>query len=43
MFWEALHKAFEKNGVILGMIMEIESPSEAWRALVKIAAESRDE
>ena len=35
-------KAVEKDDVILSTIMETSSPSEAWRALVEIAAETND-
>ena len=42
MVWEALNKAFEKDDAILSMAKEIGFPSEAWRALVKIDAETND-
>ena len=38
--WEAFNKAVEKDDVILGMVMEIGFPSEAGRALLKMAAET---
>lgn len=31
-----------KDDVVLSMVMEITSPSEAWRTLVKMAAETKD-
>ena len=42
MVWEALNKAVEKAYVILSMVMEIGTRSEAWRALIKMAAEMND-
>ena len=41
--WQTLTKALEKEPDIMKMIMEICSPSEAWRALSKIAAETEDD
>ena len=42
--WEVLTKAIvEKGRCIFEMVMNIGSPSEAWRALTKIAAETREE
>ena len=42
MIWEALNKAVKIDFVMLIIIMEISSPSEAWRALIKTAAETYD-
>ena len=42
MCWEALNKAVKEDDGILIMVMEIGSPSEAWRALLKMAAETND-
>ena len=42
MVWEAPDKAVEKDGIILSVEMEIGSPFEAWRTLVKIAAGTHD-
>ena len=39
--WQALTKALEKEKEIMGMIIDIGSLSEAWRALTKIAAETQ--
>ena len=41
--WQSLTKALEKEPEIMKMVMEISSPSEAWRALSKIAAETEDD
>ena len=41
--WQSLTKALEKEPEIMKMVMEIGSPSEAWRALSKIAAETEDD
>ena len=41
--WQSLTKALEKEPEILKMVMKIGSPSEAWRALSKIAAETEDD
>ena len=42
MIWEALNEAVKKDDVILGMVMETGSLSEAWRVLVKMVAETND-
>ena len=42
MVWEARNKAVEKDHVMLSMVMEIDSPSEAWRTQVKMAVETND-
>ena len=39
---KALNKAVEKDHVILNMVMEIGPLSEAWRSLIKMAAETND-
>ena len=41
--WQSLTKALEKELEIMKMVMEIGSPSEAWRVLSKIAAETEDD
>ena len=41
--WQSLTKALEKEPEMMKMVMEIGSPSEAWRALAKIAAETEDD
>ena len=41
--WQSLTKALEKEPDIMKMVMEIGSPSEAWRALSKITAETEDD
>ena len=41
--WQSLTKALEKEPEIMKMVMEIGSPSEAWSALSKIAAETEDD
>ncbi|CAN0076203.1 unnamed protein product, partial [Ascophyllum nodosum] len=40
--WQSLTKAVEKETEIMKMVLEIDSPSEAWRALSKIADETED-
>ena len=40
--WQVLTKAIEKERGMSEMVMGIGSPSEAWRALTKIAAETRE-
>ena len=40
--WQSLTKALEKEAEIMKMLLEIDSPSEAWRALSKIADETKD-
>ena len=40
--WQSLTKALEKEQEIMRMVMEIGSPSVAWRALKKMAAETED-
>ena len=35
--WQALTKALEKEEEMLKMVLDIGHPSEAWRALAKIA------
>ena len=40
MVWEALDQVVQKNDVILVVVMKTGSPSEAWRTLVKMAAET---
>ena len=42
MVWEALNKAVEKDNVILSTVTEIDPPSKAWCALVKMAAKPQD-
>ena len=42
MAWEAPSKAAEKDDVIQSIVMELAPPSEAWLALVKMAAETKD-
>ena len=41
--WQSLTKALEREPEIMKMVMEIGSPSEAWRALKKIAVETEDD
>ena len=41
--WQSLTKALEKEPEVMKMVMEIGSPSEAWRALKKIAVETEDD
>ena len=41
--WQSLTKALEKEQEVLRLVMEIGSPSVAWRALKKMAAETEDE
>ena len=41
--WQPLTKLLEKEPEIMKMLMEIDSPSEVWRALSKIAAETEDD
>ena len=38
--WQALTKALDKEAEIVKMVIDIGSPSEAWRALTKIATET---
>ena len=40
--WEVPNKAVEKDYVILRILMKVSSLSEAWRALVIMAAETHD-
>ena len=40
--WQSLTKALEKETEIMKMVLEIGSPSKAWRALSKIADETED-
>ena len=40
---QSLTKALEKRPEVMKMVMEIGSPSEAWRALKKIAVETKDD
>ena len=40
--WQSLTKALEKKTEIMKMVLEIGSPSEAWRAVSKIADETED-
>ena len=40
--WQSLTKALEKEPEIMKMVLEIGSPSEAWRALSRIADETED-
>ena len=40
--WQALTKAPEKETEMMEMVTYIGSPSEAWRALKKTAAETQD-
>ena len=40
--WQALNKALEKEEEMLKMVLDIASPSEAWRALAKIADDSKE-
>ena len=41
--WQSLTKALEKEPEVMKMVMEIGSPSVAWRALKKMAAETEDD
>ena len=41
--WQSLTKALERESEIMKMVMEIGSPSEAWRALKKIPVETEDD
>ena len=41
--WESLTKALEKEPKVMKIVMEIGSPSKAWRALKKMAIETEDE
>ena len=41
--WGSLTKALEKENEIMKMVMKIGSPSEAWRALKKMAVETEDD
>ena len=41
--WQSLTKALEKEPEIMKMVMEIGPPSEAWRALSNIAADTEDD
>ena len=41
--WQSFTKALEKEPEIMKMVMEIGSPSEVWRALSEIAAETEDD
>ena len=41
--WQSLTKALEREPEIMKMVMEIGSPSEAWRALRKIAVETEND
>ena len=41
--WQSLTKALEKKPEVMKMVMEIGSPSEAWRALKKTAVETEDD
>ena len=40
--WQALTKALEKKKEVVEIVIDIESLSEAWRALTKIAAETQE-
>ena len=40
--WQSLTKALERGQEMMDMVIEIGSPSEAWRALQKIAVETED-
>ena len=40
--WQALTKALEKEAEIMKMVIDIGFPSEAWRALTKISAETEE-
>ena len=40
--WQALTKALEKEEKMLKRVLDIGSPSKAWRALTKIADESKE-
>ena len=40
--WQSLTKALERGQEMMNMVIEIGSPSEAWRALQKIAVETED-
>ena len=40
--WQALTKALEKDEEMLKMVLDIGYPSEAWRALAKIADISKE-
>ena len=41
--WQSLTKALEREPEIMKMVIEIGSPSEAWRAIKKIAVETEDD
>ena len=41
--WQSLTKALEKEQEVMKMVMEIGSPSVAWRALKKMAVETEDD
>ena len=41
--WQSLTKALEKEQEVMKMVMEIYSPSVAWRALKKMANETEDD
>ena len=41
--WQSLTKALKKEPETMKMVMEIDSPSEAWRALNKIGVETEDD
>ena len=41
--WQSLMKALEKEQEVMKMVMEIDSPSVAWRALKKMADETEDD
>ena len=41
--WQSLTKALEKKQEVMKMVMEIGSPSVAWRALKKMAGETEDD
>ena len=41
--WPSLTKALEKEQEVMKMVMEIGSPSVAWRALKKMAVETEDD
>ena len=41
--WQSLTKVLEKEPEIMKMVLEIDSPSEAWRALSTIADETEDD
>ena len=40
--WQALTKALEKEADIMKTVIDIGSPSETWRALTKITAETEE-